>query len=234
MSSIQGLALRAFNGTNKRIARHTLPILVKFRHPELKLKALGQLNGTWVVPVDLITKDSICYCFGVGKDITFDIELAKLGAKVFCFDPTPGTIEYMKTAEYDHERITFIPVGIWNEDTQLKFHSPMDDTPNFSVRNVHGTSKHYVVECERLSTIMKKLGHDHLDLVKLDIEGAWPEVVEEILEAKIPIKVFCIEFDTPTNLFKTMRMIKRLEQCGYSPLHKDHRENFVFVNEALI
>ncbi len=209
-------------------------MIVPFGHKELKLTGLGRGDGTWVIPVELIGKDSICYCFGVGEDISFDIALAKLGARVFSFDPTPRAIEYMRTTGYDRERISFMPVGIWREDTTLKFYKPMGVSVNYSVANVHGSQEYFDANCHRLVTIMQKLGHDHVDLVKIDIEGSWYEVVEDILKSKAQIKVLCIEFDSPTNILKVTQMIRLLKQSGYTPVHKDRRENFLFVNDRLI
>ncbi len=128
MASVQGLALRTYNGVNKELARHLVPQIVKFRSKDWTLQGLGRGDGAWVVPIDLIGPGSICYCVGVGADISFDVELAKRGANVFCFDPTPRSIEYMKHAEYDRERITFKPIGVWRENAELKFYAPMTST----------------------------------------------------------------------------------------------------------
>lgn len=231
MASVQGLALRTYNGVNKELARHLVPQIVKFRSKDWTLQGLGRGDGAWVVPIDLIGPGSICYCVGVGADISFDVELAKRGANVFCFDPTPRSIEYMKHAEYDRERITFKPIGVWRENAELKFYAPMTSTSvNYSTRNIHGTSEYFVADCRRLIDVMKQLGHDRLDLLKLDIEGSWYEVLQDVIELKIPIKVLCVEFDTPTSVFKALRMIRALGQAGFAPVHKQ-RDNFLFVNE---
>lgn len=234
MPSSYGLALRAYNGANKVLARHVLPIAVRFDREKFDLQALGQGDGAWVIPSNLIGRGSICYCVGVGTDISFDIQLAARGASVFCFDPTPRSIEYMRTCEYDRDRITFFPIGIWRENTELKFFSPMNSQHvNYSTRNIHGTSEYFTADCRRLTTVMAQLGHDHIDLLKLDIEGSWYEVIQDVIETKIPIKVLCVEFDSPTNVAKALRIISALQRAGFVPAHKV-RDNFLFVNKALI
>lgn len=52
-----------------------------------KLEKLGSKYGGWIVPVDILDKNSICYCVGVGEDITFDLELIKrFDCQVYAFD----------------------------------------------------------------------------------------------------------------------------------------------------
>ncbi len=234
MPSVHGVTTRAYNGVHKVLARHIVPQVIEFRSKGMKLEALGQGEGIWIIPTDYIHRNSICYCVGVGVNISLDIELARRGAKVFCFDPTPRSIEYMRTLDYDHDRITFTPIGIWRENKQLKFYAPMNlEHANFSTRNIHGTSEYFIADCRRLIDVMKQLGHDHIDLLKLDIEGSWYEVLQDVIESKIPIKVLCVEFNSPTSLVKSIRMINMLRQSGFVPVHKN-QDNFLFVNKAQI
>ena len=82
--------------------------MLTFSRGALDLKSLGTGDGASTVPVNLIVPESVCYCAGVGLDISFDIELAKLGANVFCFDPTPRSIEFMRVLDSDRKRISFL------------------------------------------------------------------------------------------------------------------------------
>ncbi|MFQ5675356.1 MAG: hypothetical protein ACE5G1_05620, partial [bacterium] len=41
------------------------------------LKKVGSGNGGWIIPGDLLNQNSICYCVGVGENITFDLQLIK-------------------------------------------------------------------------------------------------------------------------------------------------------------
>jgi FkbM family methyltransferase len=42
---------------------------------------------------------------------------------------------------------------------------------------------------------MEQLGHDRIDLLKIDIEGAEYKVIESILADKLDIRVICVEYD---------------------------------------
>ena len=45
-----------------------------------------------------------------------------------------------------------------------------------------------------LSTILEKLGHNRIDILKMDIEGAEYEVIEDIISSTVPIQQVLIEF----------------------------------------
>ena len=58
---------------------------------------LGSDYGDWFIPIHLLNEQSICYCFGAGEDISFDIELIRhYGCHVYTFDPTPRSIEHVR------------------------------------------------------------------------------------------------------------------------------------------
>jgi FkbM family methyltransferase len=234
MPSIHGILRRTYNGLNKVIARRLLRQFATFRQEGLQLDGLGRGDGTWVVPANLIQKDAVCYCVGVGDDATFDMALADRGARVFSFDPTPRAIRYMQNLDFNHERITFMPLGIWNENKKLKFFAPMNrDHVNLSVRDIHGTGEYFEVDCRRLRDVMGEFGHDHLDLLKLDIEGAWFEVLQDVVKERIPVSILCVEFDSPTSLVKSLRIIRELKKIGLQLVHQD-RDNFLFLKDDLI
>lgn len=63
--------------------------------PDLK-KLGGEHYGGWVVPISVLSESSICYCAGVGEDITFDLALIDtFGCDVFAFDPTPRAVRHV-------------------------------------------------------------------------------------------------------------------------------------------
>jgi FkbM family methyltransferase len=232
MPSFTGLIRRTYNGAIKRFTRILISNTIRFQRGRFNLVGLGTGEGTWVVPIDLIRPEWICYCVGVGIDASFDIALSELGARVFSFDPTPRAIEYMRTLNYDRKRITFQPIGIWKEDRELKFFAPMNrQHTNYSIRDIHGTFEYFTADCFRVSTIMTKLGHDHLDLLKLDIEGSWYEVLQNIISERIPISVLCVEFDTPTSPFRALSTIRALRSIGFEAVH-NHRDNFLFIRNS--
>jgi hypothetical protein len=61
----------------------------------------------------------------------------------------------------------------------------------FLNNNLTGTSE---VRCLDLATLMKQNGHEHLDLLKVDIEGAEYGVIDQILDRGIPVRQILVEF----------------------------------------
>jgi hypothetical protein len=66
---------------------------------------------------------------------------------------------------------------------------------------------------------MEANGHDHIDLLKLDIEGAEIKVINKMLDDGILPKYLCIEFDLylkqKDHDGSTRMLFERLEKMGY-------------------
>jgi FkbM family methyltransferase len=233
MSTLKHLVVRGYNGVNKLLARRLIDRLVTYRSGQ-KLEKLGAGDGAWSVPLDRLGDHPVCYCVGIGIDASFDIALSERGAQVFSFDPTPRSIDYMVGICRDHPGITFLPLGVWNENKTLFFHAPWNEAhANFSIANIHATTSGFSADCRRLSSIMQTLGHSRIDLLKIDIEGSWREVLDDMLLSKVLVSSICVEFDTPTSLFKAVGMIRRLGKAGFVPVLRE-RDNFVFMHQRIL
>jgi len=220
---------------DKMIVHALLPFWAKLSTGKLKLQRLGTDYGGWTVPVELLNEDSICYCVGVGTDASFDFALVeRFGCNVFSFDPTPESIDYMESAKYDRSKLHFLPVGVWDEDKELRFYTPAkEEEALYSVFDLHGTGKYFTAECRKLSTIMKDMSHDHIDLLKLDIEGAWRKVIQNIVDEHINISVLCVELDSPTTLARVLWVIRVLGDMDFVLAHFE-KDNYLFVQKTLL
>lgn len=172
----------------------------------MKLISLGSDYGGWIVP-DIFNEHSVCYFAGAGKDITFDIEfIKKYQCAVNIFDPTPRAISHVnsilsgadiapippdsnflsyKTSSQTRSKIQFFPLGLSNTNGDLVFYSPQNnDHVSHSLTNLQKTKKKdsIMATCKTLSTIMSELGHEHIDILKLDIEGAEEAVLDDIFK----------------------------------------------------
>ena len=152
---------RLFRGFQKLIIKLGRPLFINNpSQKQLLLEKLGSNYGGWKVPVQLITKEWICYCFGVGNDATFDMALnERFNCQVFSFDPTPTALNYIEKVDYNKNLLHFYPWGIWKEDKKIKFYAAVDPRDsNFSIFDLHGSGEFVVAECYKLSSIMSKLG----------------------------------------------------------------------------
>lgn len=200
-----------------------------------KLERIGSSYGGWVVPTNLISADWICYCGGAGEDITFDLGLIeRFRCHVFSFDPTPRAIEHVRAKTAGEPRYCFYPIGLWSEDTTLRFYAPQNPQHvSHSAVNLQRTAEYFEAPCRRLSSIMRELGHDRIDLLKIDIEGAEYAVLDSMLADRLLVTVLCVEFDQPAPVLKTAGMIRDLIRRGYVALWAAGW-NYTFIHRSAI
>lgn len=162
------------------------------------------------------TKESVIYSFGVGEDISFDKTLIeKYDARVFAFDFTPWAIKHIK--DNPVEGLQFYPYGVASKDGFLTFYAPYQ-AKNVSWSSVPRATEKQMFPVKRLSTIMQELGHTHIDILKMDIEGAEYEVLEDMLASGIRPTQLLVEFQhrfKGLGIMKTKRAIRLLKRAGY-------------------
>ena len=74
------------------------------------------------------------------------------------------------------------------------------------------------VPMKRLHTIMLALNHDHIDILKMDIEGAEYEVIDDMIESGIKPRQLLVEFHhrfQGVGLGKTKATVEKLRDNGY-------------------
>ena len=190
------------------------------QHHFPKTISYGNHLNAWIINPELLNQDSIIYSMGIGNDIEFDLELIKsFGCKVHAFDPTPKSLEWLKTQDLPKEFIVH-PVAVNNKDGEITFYPP-DENSGFSASTIQKDdtkSKSYNVPAKRISSLMKELGHTKIDLLKMDIEGAEYDVIDDFVKSNIKAKQLLVEihhrFDYLT-VEMTKNMINQLNSIGY-------------------
>ena len=80
---------------------------------------------------------------------------------------------------------------------------------------------------------MESLSHNHIDILKMDIEGAEYDVIDDILSSNIAIKQILVEFHhrfPNVGLKKTKETIKKLNNFGYRIFHiSNNGEDYSFI-----
>lgn len=189
--------------------------------PSQALVRLGSLYGGWIIPADSgLTADSLCYCAGAGEDISFECALVEqFRCRVRVIDPTPrairhfhdlaqavrsgvqfpvnsSTVDFYSIAASHLDRLEFLPVGLADKDTDMRFFLPQNPTHvSCSVVNLQKTAQYFTAPCLRLSSIMKRQGDGSIDLLKIDIEGAEYGVIEDMVASALLPRLLLIEFD---------------------------------------
>ncbi len=190
----------------------------------------GSATGGWHIPGDLIRSDWLVYDFGVGDDISFDIALIERhGCAIHAFDPTPESIAYM--ADKSLPGFQFHPVGVWNDDTTIKFWKPSStQLISYSADNLRRSSEYVEGQVRTIKTIANKLGHDHIDFIKMDVKGAEQRVIPNMLADGFRPTLLCLEYDRPFEVVSLLsikwfiaglRLHRFIQRSGYQLISKN-------------
>ncbi len=158
---------------------------------------MGSVYGGWWILPSLLSRESIVYSVGVGDDVTFDLAMIdRFGMDVHAFDPTPRCVEWVERQALPPQ-FRFHPLGLADFDGTARFSMPSDD-PTWNAYEMDGDpakSKGFV-ECEvrRLGTLMRDLGHDRIDMLKMDIEGAEYAAIKDLVAGSARPPQLLIEF----------------------------------------
>ena len=210
-----------------------------------KLERLGTKYGGWIIPKEMdLNENSIVYSVGVGEDISFDMLLSdKYKCHIVLVDPTKrAKIHYDEVVYFyeknkwkmsgdiqedyygimyplkpDLKKIEFIELGLWDKKDTLKFYKQNNDqyVSQSLIEGLFGDESDEVC-VDTLKNMMEERGHDAIDILKLDIEGAEIKVLENMLNENIYPKYVCVEFDLylkgKDKNNETAAIIKRLEE----------------------
>lgn len=205
------------------------------------LKKIGSDYGGWIVLTDLINDESICYCAGVGEDITFDLGLIEqFNCSVYAFDPTPRAINHVQNHAKGVFKFHFSDVGLWDKEEVLRFYAPSNPQHvSHSALNLQKTNSFFEAKCKRLSTLMKENSHQRIDLLKLDIEGSEYKVIDSIIEEQLDIGIICVEYDEAYNpldaqyLRRIKQSVSKLFNYGYTLVAVEPSCNYTLVKNEL-
>lgn len=157
-------------------------------------------RGGWRFHPDLLDANSVVYSLGVGEDVDFDAALIReYGLAVHAFDPTPSTVAWLDTHP-PPPGFHFHPWAVTAEDGVLTLYPRVRKRGRKSrtmytlVAEDAARGDAIEVPAFSLATIVDKLGHGRIDLLKIDIEGAEYEVLESLATLAVqPVQVL-VEF----------------------------------------
>jgi len=233
--------------------------------PLKNLSYFGSERHGYMVPDNFLGPESICYCVGAGEDISFDTELKiAFDSRVYIFDPSPYGINHFnevknyvnngtpltldKTlAPYVYQisrkqfsEIEFVAIGLWDQKKILRFYDPEKENYSSHSAYLFTESKNFIeAPVDRLGNLMKQLNHKHIDLLKIEIEGAEYKVIDTIVEDKLNIKVILVEFDEIYNStdkvfhFRIKKSCDKLRKAGYVLAHSTVALKRLFIRKDI-
>ncbi|MDO8897580.1 MAG: FkbM family methyltransferase, partial [Bacteroidales bacterium] len=174
----------------------------------------GSSYGGFFLNPKLLKPSSIVYSFGIGEDISFDLKVIKTHhCQVLAFDPTPRTIRWVNNQKLPSEFI-FQNIGLSETAGMVSFNIPANPKRISGSLLKLGAEEHYKsiqVMMKSFEQLAKENGHNHVDLLKMDIEGAEYEVIESILVSGIKIDQLLVEFHDRCFDMKSPRSVKTVE-----------------------
>jgi len=175
----------------------------------------GSDYGGWMIPRGRLDQQSIIYAGGVGEDATFDESLIDTyGCWIFAFDPTPRSIAFAETIR--RPEFHFFPYGLWSEDSIQQFRAPANEAHVSHSIGALDDRGGFTAKCRSVKSLLGEFGHDHIDLLKLDIEGAEYEVLPVMLADGIKPSVLCVELHG--GLRRALGLIRIARRAAYVPV----------------
>jgi FkbM family methyltransferase len=222
-------------------------ILYLFRYHFIKInvkckkKWLGSHYGGFYVHSNVINNDSIVYSFGIGEDITFDLDIINnYNCSVFAFDPTPKSISWINTQTLP-DNFHFTNIGISNVNDTVNFFLPKNElyvSGSLSVQSNIDIATTIEVEVRELRQICLMLNHDRIDILKIDIEGSEYDIIDNILQSNIYIGQILLEFHDrfyKNGIEKTKTAILKLRRAGYEIFAtSDNFQEISFIKKEII
>ncbi len=213
---------------------------------------LGSSYGGWYIPKQVLSPSEqkrLLISAGLGFDITFDLEMLKIGYTIVALDPYPPAYQYALTEfAKTNSPVHVFKVGLSAQvGTQLFFAPINPDHDSWSSANIQSTSHLYSREFEvtTLDGVFEKSGLVKKDfeiiVLKMDIEGAEEQVLRFIHHQNLAPNVIAAELDFLSlipflsirrrivKVKNSFRIFKELEAQGYV-LVKTDNFNFTWIS----
>ncbi|ANO51157.1 hypothetical protein [Woeseia oceani] len=186
--------------------------------PELKLNTID-LHG-WVLYPAALSPRSVAYTIGVGDDICFELAMIRqFEAEVHAFDATPEVATWIASKELP-DSYNFHGWAAAGRDGNVNLRRWPGECHPASHCGSPLSSKHEVqaIPAYSLKTLMKKLRHAHVDLLKINIDNAGSTVLDELVRTDIRPGQLLLGFRHCESSLKDeviAATVQRLRKIGY-------------------
>ncbi|MFL2545963.1 MAG: FkbM family methyltransferase [Candidatus Rariloculaceae bacterium] len=190
--------------------------------PDIRVHSAEESD--WSISPEAIPAHGIVYSIGIGGSIDFDLDLIELyGLEIHAFDPTPATVKWLE-ASRPRQAFHFYPWAVTGSDGSITLYprARRDGSASdvmYTMVPEAGTRENGVeVPAYSVPTLMEKLGHDRIDLLKIDIEGAEYEVLDTLISSSVRPAQLLVEFHhrfSSIDKSMTADTVARLRAVGY-------------------
>ena len=180
--------------------------------------------GDWSLIDSMLDEESVVYSLGVGDNIDFDLEaIDRFGATVYAFDPTPFAEEWVASQELP-EQFHFRPWAASGADGSLRLYRRVNTRGRrnkvmWTAEADAGDEEDFVdAPAYTIDSMMQKLSHDRVDLLKMDVEGAEYDIIDGLTPGQGLPRQVLVEFHhrfPGIHKKRTLDSINRLRELGY-------------------
>lgn len=180
---------------------------------------LGRPGASWCVCPSGLGPESVVYSFGVGEDVSFDLDLIeRYGVRVHAFEPTPRSLAWVRSQALPEAFVVHeFGLGAW--DGMASFSPPLDPAHvSYSMLRSDPYGSSIRAPVRRLATISAMLGHGRIHLLKMDIEGGEYAALPDCLASGPMIDQLLVEFHHRwdfVGVAETKQIIALLRSAGY-------------------
>jgi len=181
-------------------------------------------SDSWLYIPELLDENSIVYSLGVGDLINFDLDLIRdHGVTVHAFDPTPFAADWVASQSLPG-RFVFHPWAASGSDGTLRLYRRVSTRGKrsgvmWTAEDNAGDAADFIdAPALTVQTIMRKLGHDGVDLLKMDVEGAEYDILAGLEKAHPLPRQLLVEYHhrfPGIGLQRTADSIAALRGLGY-------------------
>jgi FkbM family methyltransferase len=189
---------------------------------------VGSPSGGAYVDLHWLGRQSVVYSFGIATEISFDRAIiAATGCQVFGFDPDPRCTRWLnEPGRWVPPEFHFSEIALGAASGSFSFH--MTDIERMTGSLACDFNGETVpVKCMSLKDIMGSHGHEQVDYLKLDIEGAEYDVLNAWLSEyeTLPVQQLWLEFHPDGNQWTerdSQHLVRRLAKIGMVPGYRNY------------
>ncbi|MDH3305285.1 MAG: FkbM family methyltransferase, partial [Gammaproteobacteria bacterium] len=141
-------------------------------------------TGGWIYIPGILGPASVVYSLGVGDSIDFDMDLIhQFSLTVHAFDPTPFSEEWIASLELP-ANFVFHAWAAAGKDGSLRLFRRVSKRGRkskvmWTAEGDAGDDADFIdAPAYTIRSMMEKLGHEKIDVLKIDVEGAEYEILD--------------------------------------------------------
>lgn len=192
--------------------------------------------GGWALPEGAVQEGWVCYSVGAGGDISFDMDLIRrCGAIVRAIEPVEKYVEQAVEEAGGDERFTIEQAALAMQDGPLRMQVTHDlSSESVSPAGLYDSSSFVELPGRTLASLMAQFGDDHIDLLKVDIEGGEYELIPTLDLKALGVKIFATQIHHTGSIGEAQQLIAGLAEQGYEPVARHPVVKLTFARRDLI